>query len=172
MVRSVEIVGPESSGKSILAKALAGRFDTSYSEEFAVAYLTQYGSTYVFEDLDRIADGQLQLNIRATEVAKNKLVFFDTGLLTIKLWSEIKYGYVSAKVESLFQANLSDHYLLCSPDLPWAFHPLREAPSLIERQSIFTRHLQTLESAGLPYSIISGENRLEQAMAYLQGTFS
>ena len=168
MVSTFEIVGPESSGKSVLAKALAARFDTSYADEFAVAYLTQYGSGYGPEDLDRIAEGQLATNHEALTRAQHDLVFFDTGLLTIRLWSEIKFGCVSAYIESLLKGNMSTHYLLCRPDLPWEFHPLREAPDLEARVSIFDRHLQFLEQSGLPYSIISGEDRVGQAASFIQ----
>lgn len=167
-LRSIEIVGPESSGKSLLTKALAAKFKTSYAVEFAVDFLTERGGHYTQQDLEEIADRQHQSNLDAIQRGCGEWVFLDTGLLTIKLWSEIKYGSVSPRISTLFEQNFSDYYILCAPDLPWEFHPLREAPSLADRMHIFERHLLELENQGLSYCIIAGEQRLEQAIAFLK----
>ena len=58
MVRRVGIVGPESTGKTTLAKQLAAHYRTAWVEEYARAYLGTRGGVYQEQDLVRIAQGQ------------------------------------------------------------------------------------------------------------------
>ena len=43
----------------------------------------------------------------------------DTDLLTIKIWSEYKYGSCDPEIMEFLKNNLPDLYLLASPDFPW-----------------------------------------------------
>ncbi|MFT6355054.1 MAG: nicotinamide riboside kinase, partial [Cryomorphaceae bacterium] len=89
MIR-IAITGPESSGKSDLAKALANHFDTVYALEFARDYLEENGSEYSFEDLNEICKGQIAQEEMALAAAK-KICFFDTDMLVLKIWSNYRF---------------------------------------------------------------------------------
>ena len=78
------VTGPESSGKSTLCKALSAHFKIPYSEEFARGFLDELGSNYKKDDLLKIAKGQLN--------SEENTQLLDTDLITIKLWSQYKYG--------------------------------------------------------------------------------
>jgi len=55
----ISITGPESTGKSALAKELAAHFNTVWVPEYAREYLEKLGRRYEFEDIAIIAKGQL-----------------------------------------------------------------------------------------------------------------
>jgi nicotinamide riboside kinase len=58
-----------------------------------------------------------------------------------------------------------DHvYLICQPDLPWEFDPLREHRE--GREELFEKHLTAVRATGRDYQVISGHGaeRLEQAV--------
>ena len=60
-IRKVVIIGPESTGKSTLFAQLAQHYHTELCGEYARQYLTEYGKSYSFENLETIAKGQLAL---------------------------------------------------------------------------------------------------------------
>lgn len=167
--KKYEIVGPESTGKSVLTVALAAVFQTTYSLEFSRFFLNYLNRKYIKEDLETMATGQLLWNKEAFSNAEN-CVFFDTGVLTIKLWQEIKYSVENPFLSSLFLDNLPDYYILCYPDLPWEADPLRETADLETRVSIFEAHKKLIETVGVPYFVVNGENRIEQTVKFIENT--
>lgn len=56
----ITIVGPESSGKTTLARELATRYGARWVPEYARKYLDELGRPYQENDLNRIAEGQLE----------------------------------------------------------------------------------------------------------------
>jgi NadR type nicotinamide-nucleotide adenylyltransferase len=168
MIR-VAITGPESSGKSDLAKALAEHFDTVYAPEFARVYLEKNGPEYSFEDLDEICRGQIAEEEKALAAAK-RICFFDTDMLVLKIWSMYRFGRVSNFIEQSALLRKYDHYLLCKSDLPWSPDPLRESPSAEEREILFNLYKNELESQGVSYSLVKGidKDRLNSAIEELE----
>ena len=78
--RIVEIYGPESSGKTTLAKSLAAIYSTSWVSEYARDYLQEKWDkkkeVCTLNDLSIIARGQIELENKAIISAK-KFVFCD-----------------------------------------------------------------------------------------------
>jgi len=168
MIR-IAITGPESSGKSDLAEALADRFDTAFAEEYARDYLRKNGPEYSFQDLDEICRGQILVEEKAMAAA-NEICFFDTDMLVLKIWSKYRFGRVSRFVKQSVLLRKYDHHLLCKPDLPWSPDPLRESPSHEEREVLFNLYWNELESGNCSYSIIEGQGdeRLDSAISALK----
>lgn len=162
-----EVVGPESSGKTTLVKELAAYFETSFSEEFSRLYLNQLRKPYQPKDLEQIALGQLDFNNEAKANAI-KITFLDTGVITIKLWQEIKYGYENKLINQLFINNLPNCYLLFYPDLPWEYDPLREAEDIETRLKIFNTHKALIEQYKVPYFVVKGEKRLDESIDFIK----
>ena len=152
----VIVTGPESSGKTTLCKALAKHFNIPFTKEYAREFLNQLNRDYIQDDLLEIAKGQLE--------AEHNSQLLDTDLITIKIWSEYKYGncakWVTDKIEE--QKKENRFYLLCRPDIPWKADPLRENP--FEREELFKIYKKELERLGAEYTIIEGENRLESSI--------
>ena len=92
----VAITGPESSGKTTLSEQLANHFNVEWVPEFARTYLIETGGAYTQEDLDFIAKGQFE---EMEKVQDRELVFYDTDLTVIKIWSR----FLPVKKKSLPQ---------------------------------------------------------------------
>ena len=152
-VLKVAITGPESTGKTTLTKFLADYFQAPYSEEYSRQYLQQNGPDYSYQDLDMIAEGQFRS--QATVIHKaNEVVFFDTDLTVIKVWSQVRFGKVSDVVNELYLGQSVDLFLLPFYDVPWMYDPLRESPRT--RKQLFMLYLQELNSHGANYQLIRG----------------
>lgn len=155
----IAITGPESTGKTTLAQQLAKHFQTIYVPEYVRQYFEEKGNNnYSYNDLEKIARGQLALEKKMTSQA-NRFLFADTEMLVMKIWSQYKYGKCSAWILNAIKAHHYDLFLLCDIDLPWTYDPLRENPSEKERKIIFQLYKKELEKYGFPYAVVSGTNK-------------
>ena len=158
----VAIVGPESCGKTTLAEAMASHFRAMVVPEFSRAFLEKRGSEYSEKDLLSIAQGQ----IASEELAARDLpalLICDTDLITVRIWSEEKYGRCHPWILQHSERRHYDLWLLCKPDLPWEPDPLRENPD--DRDRLFERYEELLEQLGKPYAVISGTGELRTSLA-------
>ena len=169
----IAITGPESTGKTTLAKTLASYFKTTWAEEYSREYLNKLKGNYTFYDLTEIAKGQLQ-NIKKAEENANKIFFADTELLVIKIWSIYKYNVCSKFILDNIKTQNFNLYLLTYPDLEWEYDPLREAPSNEMRQELFDIYRTELENYNFTYEIIKGkgETRFQNALKAIKKHFS
>jgi len=123
----VAVTGPESTGKSSLAEWLGKTFKAPWVREYSREYLEPRGGRYGVDDLTAIARGQLALEAEAA-AGNSPIMFCDTELTVIKIWSEHKYDRVAPEIIEAHRQTTYDLYLLCYPDLPWQPDPLRENP--------------------------------------------
>ena len=160
------ISGPESSGKTSLAKALSKDFKIEYTKEYARKYLTQIKRKYKKEDLSNIAKIQLENELFNSQ--KNEISIHDTDLITIKIWGLYKYGdcedWILEKINKQKEENRV--YFLCFPDIPWESDPLRENPN--DRKKLFKIYQKELSELDHTYFIIKGERRIEKAKKIMQ----
>jgi NadR type nicotinamide-nucleotide adenylyltransferase len=162
-VNRIAITGPESTGKSWLAENLAKHFNTAWVPEYSREYLAGLGREYGFEDIVRIAKGQLKLEEDEARMA-DRFLFCDTDLLVTKVWSEFKYDACDPWILEQVKIHRYDLYLLCDIDLPWEFDPLREHPD--RRKELFEIYRRHLREMKVNFSIVSGsgQKRLENAI--------
>ena len=166
MTQIISIVGPESCGKTTLARALAERFGASWVEEYARGYLTgrpDYDET----DLEAIARGQLALEERALDGEPSVLVL-DTDMLVIRIWWQERFGRVPDWIEAALRRQPARVYLLARPDLPWEPDPLREAQ--FDRERLFGVYRRVLWERGAAFGVVGGTEgaRLRSAHAALK----
>lgn len=168
-VIKISITGPESSGKSVLTKALAQHFGTSYAPEYARHFLEKTNGVYTFQDLDTIARGQLAYEKKALATAKG-LCFFDTDMLVLKIWFMFRFGKISPFISSAIHQNTYDYFLLCKPDLEWQPDAFRESPDQAERDQLFEIYERELQQINKPYFVVSGvgPQRVQSAIAFLK----
>jgi HTH-type transcriptional regulator, transcriptional repressor of NAD biosynthesis genes len=150
--------GPESTGKTTLASALAEHFNTSWSPEYMREYLQkkwdEKKEVCTWDDLLPIAEGQMK-NEATAESDADKLVFYDTNLLQIKVYSEIYYnGNCPEEIKQQVQEKHYDFYFLLYIDTPWEADDLRDKPH--EREMMFQRFKKELDINNCPYQIIKG----------------
>ena len=118
------ITGPECSGKTTLAKALSKRWQIPWLPEYARTYLETLQRPYTENDLIHIARGQWQQE--EYYIRQNKPFICDTSIEVIKIWAQVKYGYVHPEIEAMSEKNQASYYFLCGIDIPWEYDPLRE----------------------------------------------
>lgn len=156
----IALIGPESTGKSTLAKQLAQRLGLPYVEEYARNYVEQLGRPYNYQDVENIARRQ------CLEVQHDGV--FDTELLLTKVWFNDKYGTCPQWLEEAISTWPMDFYLLLSPDLPFVPDPVRENPC--RREELFETYRREVIRLGIPYSVVSGQgdDRLKCALNALK----
>ena len=166
-VRRVCVVGAESTGKTTLAAALAGHFQTVWVPEYAREYLTANGNVVTPADMPLIARGQAASEQRLARQA-NRLLVTDTNLLTTMLWHERYFGEAPAEIQQLAAEHTAHLYLVCGLDVPWVPDDLRDSPG--HRQWFHDRFHEELTDRGLPFVVLTGphEERLARAVTEVE----
>ena len=162
-MKRIAITGPESTGKSTVARQLAAHFNMLWVPEFARDYIAGLNRDYTIHDLEKIARGQLEWQQKA-EAQNPEILFTDTELLVIKIWAENAFGTCPKWISEALLNQRFDLYLLMDIDLPWEPDPQREHPHL--RAYFFNLYQAELERLNFPYKIISGtqQERFEAAL--------
>lgn len=152
----IVLTGPESSGKTTLAAQLAGHFNTAWVPEFARSYLNGLDRPYQQADLLEIARGQVALEEDFLKKA-NGLLFLDTSLEVIKIWSEFRFGSCHPWILEKCQQRRHNLYLLCHPDLPWEYDPQRENPH--DREVLFEIYRKELMALAVDFFVLDGQGQ-------------
>ena len=151
----VGIIGPESTGKSSLARYLARRYKGTCVPEYARAYVEQKGTTEVtYEELCEIAKHQVDELSAISSQPSDNLYFFDTELILTKVWFDYAFGRVPEWLNDAIRRYPMDTYLLTYPDIPWEPDPARSNGSDSIRMELFERYEAEIESLNIPYYII------------------
>lgn len=166
-MKKIAVTGPESSGKTTLARLLAAFFAAPCVPEYARIFLGILGRPYRQSDLPAIALGQARWE-DALAALQPPVLICDTDILVIKVWSEYKYGACDTRISELWQQKRYDLHLLCRPDMPWQFDPLREHPD--KREELYRIYRRELQSAGVPFAELGGNSveRLRAAVSIIE----
>ncbi|MGH6940297.1 AAA family ATPase [Hypericibacter sp.] len=154
-LKRVAIIGPESCGKTTLARRLAAAHRTVHVPEFARSYLeaTDPAKYPDLADIGIIGAGHAASEDALARQA-SRLLVLDTDHLCTAVWSEVALGQVPAPVEAEIAARPYDLRLLLADDVPFAPDPLRYAGQ--ERQMKLVHFTDALDRRGLAYKIIDG----------------
>ncbi len=169
-IKRIAIIGPESSGKSALSRALAMKYKTTWISEYAREYLSRLDRSYLESDIITIYKEQWELECSAINEA-HKFLFIDTEFIIGKVWYEHVYNKPCTYFDNMIKQYPYDFYLLTFPDLPWEADPLRENPG--KGLYFFEWYKNILEEHNLPYSIVSGigDDRLQCAVQAINQHF-
>lgn len=166
----IAIFGPESTGKTTLAKQLAEYYQTVWVPEFARDYLQEKldsgrGICDV-NDMLPIAYGQTKLENESALLA-NKYLFCDTNLMVTKVFSELYYNFCDSLLDKAARTHQYDLYFLTDIDVPWEDDGLRDSPE--GRESVFLVFKQSLLDNKKPFITLTGDKttRLNKAVAIL-----
>ena len=152
-VRRVCLFGPESTGKTTLARQLADHFGTVAVPEYARTLIEARGAELDASDVSRIARGQIASE---TALARNArgVLFCDTDVLATTIWADVLYGSCPEWVQNEANRRTYDLYLLLKADVPWVGDPARCMPD--NRHGFSDLCRQALEVRGRRFVTIQG----------------
>lgn len=167
-VKRVCVFGPESSGKTTLARALARAFDSVWVPEYGRTYTQNFGVDITPADLEAIRDGQLATRAAAAR-RSGPLLVEDTDPILTCVWSDMlladRADWMNADLDP------ADLYLLTDVDIPWTDDGTRYFPDPADRQRFAALCRAELQRRDLPYVTIRGspQERLETAIEEIGG---
>jgi HTH-type transcriptional regulator, transcriptional repressor of NAD biosynthesis genes len=158
-VKKICFYGPESTGKSTMAKLLAKKYKTEFVPEVSREMITT--NDFSLEDIIRIGQAQTDRVIEKSKTA-NKLLFCDTDIITTEIYCR---HYLKIVPEILFELERKityDKYFLFEPDVPWIADGLRDLGD--RRAEMFEIFKKELDRRKISYELVNGtfEQRGEQ----------
>jgi NadR type nicotinamide-nucleotide adenylyltransferase len=171
-MKRIVITGPESTGKTELARTLAEHFQTVWVPEYARSYVENLGRPYTREDVGNIARYQLSQEKEFHAKARNGFLFFDTWFIITKIWFDVVYGECPQWITEHISNSPIDLFLVCDTDLPWIPDSVRENGGE-KRNELMQMYCREIESFGFHYAMVSGsgEDRLKNALKLLEEEF-
>ena len=168
----IVLYGPESTGKTTLAKQLSEHYNTVWVPEYAREYLQkkwdETREICTINDLIPIAKGQITMENKLAKKA-HEILICDTNLLVTKVYSEAYFdGYCDPRLAQHALENTYDLYLLTNIDIPWIKDDLRDKPN--EREHMFGLFKSSLEKYNRTFSILQGnqQERLHRAITEIE----
>lgn len=150
-VKKICFYGPESTGKSTMAKHFAGIYKTEFVPEVARELITS--NSFSADDIIRIGHAQTERVLQKLPIA-NKILFCDTDLITTQIYSRHYLGVVPPVLYELEKKIVYDQYFLFDIDTPWAADGLRDLGS--KREEMFEVFKKELERRKLDYVLVRG----------------
>lgn len=168
----IAIIGPESTGKSVLSEQLAKHFNTVFVPEYAREYfLEKTIEGHTMEDIIRIYQKQVQWENEMIKSA-NKFLICDTNLISGKVWSDVVFKNAPQFILDNLKQMDHDLYLVCDIDLPWV--PDEQRRNEYNRKEIMQMHLNELKKLNAKFELVGGkgEARLKNAITAIQKHFN
>lgn len=199
-IKKFVVIGPESTGKSTLCAQLAEHYKTLWVPEYAREYLLKNGTDYSYDDLLKVAKGQIDLEesianelsgfskktpacniehrtsniIHQTSNIKHRdgLLFIDTDMYVMKVWCEFVFNKCHSWILNRIAGRRYQGYLLCNTDLDWVADALREYPAHAIRQKLYYYYKDIMINQAVPWVDISGSysERFEKAINFVDNS--
>lgn len=162
--RDVVLIGPESSGKTTLAAALAAHFGAPWVPEAARRFVETDPTPLSAATVAPIARLAMSLD-DAARASAPPLLIHDTDLVSTVVYARHYYGDCPAWIEAEARVRRAELYLLCRPNLPWEADGVRDRPHA--REELFVAFRDELARIGATVTIIAalGPEREREAIA-------
>lgn len=152
-VKKICFYGPESTGKSTMAKRMAELYQTEFVPEVAREIITS--NDFTVDDIIKIGHAQTQRIVDKAKTA-NKLLFCDTDLITTEIYSKIYLNEVPDVLYELEKQVQYEQYFLFDIDVPWIEDGLRDLGT--KRKEMMSLFRNELEKRDLQYTFVSGNH--------------
>lgn len=164
-VKRICFYGPESTGKSTLAKRMAAIYKTEFVPEVSREFITS--NDFTPDDIIRIGHAQTERVLEKSKMA-NKFLFCDTDLITTQIYCRHYLQEVPPVLFELEKKIIYDRYFLFDTDVPWVADGLRDLGD--RRREMFEVFKNELDKRKIMYELVNGdfsirENKLVQEMS-------
>jgi HTH-type transcriptional regulator, transcriptional repressor of NAD biosynthesis genes len=151
-VKKICFYGPESTGKSVMTKAMAEQYQTEFVPEVAREIVSS--NDFTFDGILKIARAQ---NDRVREKLKtaNKFLFCDTDLITTQIYCRHYLKSIPPILSELEKEISYDRYFLFDIDVPWVADHLRDLGN--RRKEMFDVFKSELDKRKANYHLVSGD---------------
>jgi HTH-type transcriptional repressor of NAD biosynthesis genes len=147
-IKLVCFYGPESTGKSTMAKRMAEIYNTEFVPEVAREIITS--NSFTVDDIIRIGHAQID-RIKTKRKTANKILFCDTDLITTQIYSR---HYLKIVPKILFELEKQvhyDRYFLFDIDVPWVDDGLRDlGEQRLAMMNVFKGELEERKISFIP----------------------
>ena len=159
---TIGITGPESSGKTTLAKDVSAFFHWPMAPEYARHHLSSGGVVLTGTDLVKLAHLQIHSENQSLRKEADGIIG-DTDMVVLRIWCLEKFKQTPIALDALCKHHRYDLTLLCKPDLAWQQDPLRENP--LDRDRLFNRYLAEVKNLHMNYRLIEGHGKQRTLLA-------
>jgi HTH-type transcriptional repressor of NAD biosynthesis genes len=146
--------GPESTGKSFMAKKLAEKYETEFVPEVARELITS--NHFTREDIINIGRVQTERIFQKARKA-NKFLFCDTDLITTQIYSRHYLKVVPPVLYELEKMVTYHLYFLFDIDVPWEKDGLRDLGSDNQRKAMYEIFKSELIRRNMPFINVHGD---------------
>lgn len=157
-VKKICLYGPESTGKTEMAKRMAAYYETIFVPEVARELILS--NDFTLADIEQIGKVQTERILKKIKSA-NKILFCDTDLITTQIYSQYYLKGVPDLLYELERQTRYDKYFLFDIDVPWVADGLRDLSD--KREEMLSAFRYELEKRKIDYVLVKGswEERFE-----------
>lgn len=152
------VTGPESTGKTTLARRLAESNGTEWVPEASRIRAERVGRPLRATDVEPIAHEHIALADAAAARATSRgarLLILDTDLVSTLVYARHYYGTAPRWIADAERARRADRYLLCDVDVPWEPDGVRDRPT--DRAAMFATFRRALARRRANVVVVRGE---------------
>lgn len=150
-VKKICFYGPESTGKSTLAREMAKYYHTEFVPEVSREIIAS--NDFTVEDIIVIGKAQTERVLAKARVA-HQFLFCDTDLITTQIYSRQYLGVVPPVLYELEAMVKYDMYFLFDIDVPWVSDGLRDLGE--RRREMYEVFKGELDKRKISYIVVNG----------------
>lgn len=151
-IKLICFYGPESTGKSTMAKHFAKLYDTEFVPEVARELISS--NDFSIDDIIKIGQAQTD-RVKEKLRTADKFLFCDTDLITTQIYSKKYLGVVPEILFELEQEIRYNKYFLFDIDVPWVADGLRDLNN--QRGEMFKMFEEELMKRKIQFVRVKGD---------------
>jgi NadR type nicotinamide-nucleotide adenylyltransferase len=166
-VKRVSLLGPESTGKTTLARRLADHFQTTLVPEYARQAAETRGRLFGARDVETIARAQIAAEASLSRAA-NRVLVCDTDARAVRMWSERLFDRCPPWIVEAATKRRYDLTLVTAPDVPFVGQAALDQPEM--RRAFHARSVEEARATSDRVILVSGswEDRWATARAAVE----